>query len=513
MSTGHSVPAWGEAPACLPVATALPSSTQVCVIGAGVAGLSVALGLLEAGYQVVVLERDGIGAGETGRSTAHLSWALDDRFHVLEKEHGEEGARVAAESHRAAVAQIERWVADYRIDCAFARIDGYLFRGGDDDPEVLEREFDAALRAGVEVERVQQLPGHPGVGAALRFPRQARIDPLRYVQGLARAVQGRGGQLVKAEATGIDDGVPCRVELQDGRELRCDVTVVCTNVPFHRRVAYHTKQAAYRTFVMAARAPAGALHDALYWDTCDPYHYVRLADTGASQPLVLVGGADHKTGQRDPGEHALDALERWARRFCPTLGPVERAWSGQVIEPVDSLAYIGRDAGAARVFVVTGDSGNGMTHGTIAASLIPSLIAGRAHPWSALYAPDRHPLNRDWLRENANVLWQYTDWVAAAEPVTLDSLGPGQGAILRRGLHRYAVCRDDGGELHAFSARCTHLGCCVRWNRNENSWDCPCHGSRFGASDGAVLNGPAVEPLQPVPLSALGDDTGERPAA
>lgn len=503
MSTASTTPIW--ATQALPQrlrAGPLPAC-RVCVIGAGVAGLSVALELLEAGYPVTVIERDHVGAGETMRSTAHLASGLDDRFHVLEREHGTDGARHAATSHRAAIDLIEGWVDAHHIECGFRRVDGFLFAAAGCDPAILDREYEACMRAGLEVQRVRRIEGLPAAGPALRFARQARIDPLRYVEGLAAAVRRRGGRIARGEACGIEDGTPCRVVLRDQRELRCDAVVVCTNVPFHRVLAYHTKQAAYRTFVLAFDAAEVALREALYWDTADPYHYVRWQDDPATTPVLLVGGADHKTGQGDAEQSPFGVLEAWARAFHPGLGRVLSAWSGQVIEPVDGLGFIGRDAGSDRVFVVTGDSGNGITHATLAAPLIAALVADRPHPWQALYASDRRHLNREWLHENANVVKQYADWIGPSDPIAPDELVPGSGGVVRVGLHRYAVCRDGDGHLHAFSARCPHLGGSVRWNADETSWDCPCHGSRFSAFDGAVLNGPAVIGLEPVPIDAV----------
>jgi Rieske Fe-S protein len=277
---------------------------------------------------------------------------------------------------------------------------------------------------------------------------------------------------------------------------------VCTNTPVVDLVAIHTKQAPYRTFAIAAELPRGAVPHVLLWDTLDPYHYVRVARDGDADVLV-VGGEDHKTGHEDDAARRFAALEAWARARFPMLGAVQRRWSGQVMEPVDGLAFIGADPEhRANVYVATGDSGQGMTHATIAGMLITDLVLGRANPWAALYAPTRKSLAADavkeWIAENADVARQYADLLpgVGTDARTPASLAVGEGIVLQRGMAKVAVCRTDTGELVERSASCTHLGCVVRWNTLERSWDCPCHGSRF-APDGTVLNGPAIAALKP----------------
>jgi nitrite reductase/ring-hydroxylating ferredoxin subunit len=295
------------------------------------------------------------------------------------------------------------------------------------------------------------------------------------------------------------DGV-AGVRTRDGVEVRAGAVVVATNAPFHRRVAFHTKQAAYRTFVVAGRIPRGEVADALYWDTGDPYHYVRCLDGGANADwhYLIVGGEDCRTGQAEEAHRPFEALTAWARTFSPAFGDVEFAWSGQVLEPVDGLAFIGADPGAKRIFVVTGDSGNGLTHGTLAGPLLAALMHDGDHPWRRLYDPGRRRFNGAWLEENANVGLQYRDWLSSGNVESAARIRVGEGAVVRHGLHRFALYRSADDETRAFSARCPHLGCSVRWNAIEKSWDCPCHGSRFAAHDGRVLNGPALDGLEAV---------------
>ncbi|BDU78091.1 FAD-dependent oxidoreductase [Mesoterricola sediminis] len=501
---GQSVSLWMEGPAPAPPVLAADLDTDVCVIGAGIAGLTTAYQLGRAGRAVTVLDEGLPGRRQTWRTTAHLASAVDDRFVELERLHGAEGARLAADSHASAIDHIGRIVVQERIPCGFRRLPGYLFLAPGGPPDLLDQELVAARRAGLEVDKVPRLPmAGFDPGACLRFARQGQLDPVAYMAGLAAGILRDGGHLWSgAHVIAVEGGDPARVRTATGPTVTARAVVVATNTPINDRYAIHTKQAPYRTYAISARIPPGALEAALYWDTGDPYHYVRLRGDGTGEDVLIVGGEDHKTGQQGDGTGPYDRLEAWARVRFPTLGPVDHRWSGQVLEPVDGLAYIGRNPlDAPNVYIATGDSGMGMTHGTIAGLLITDLIVGLPNPWAPLYDPARKTLRAAsvFTRENANAALQFAAWVTPGEVPGEEVIPPGEGAVVRRGLSKVAVYRDPEGSAHACSAVCPHLGGIVAWNPGEHTWDCPCHGSRFSAL-GEVLNGPALSGLAPAPL-------------
>jgi glycine/D-amino acid oxidase-like deaminating enzyme/nitrite reductase/ring-hydroxylating ferredoxin subunit len=482
---------------------------DVCVVGAGIAGLTTALVLAEAGRRVAVIEDGEVCSGESGRTSAHLSDALDDRYYELERLHGEDGARLAGESHGAAIDFIEDLVRSERIDCDFERVDGYLFVPPGESLGPLEREIGAAHRAGLRgVHWVPRAPlGVFETGRALRFPRQAQFHPVKYLARLAELIVARGGSVhCRTHAADIHGGSPARVPTKAGPVVTAGAVVVATNSPVNDRIAVHTKQTAYRSYVIGARIPVGSVPRALLWDTADPYHYVRVAGLGgpaseAASDVLIIGGEDHRTGQEDDGDLRYRHLEAWALERYPMIERIEFRWSGQVIEPSDGLASIGRAPGGDdNVFICTGDSGNGLTHGTIAGMLISDLILGRANPWATLYDPRRRTLRSlgGSAKEDLGVLPQYADWLRPGEAPDESRIPRGVGMVLRKGLHKVAVYRDDNGTCHECSAVCPHLGCVVAWNSSEKSWDCPCHGSRFDAL-GKVVNGPANRDLGPPP--------------
>jgi glycine/D-amino acid oxidase-like deaminating enzyme/nitrite reductase/ring-hydroxylating ferredoxin subunit len=478
---------------------------EIVVIGAGVVGLTTGYMLAREGRSVIVLDGTAVAFGETSRTTAHLSSALDDRYTNLERWHGPLGARLIADSHVAAIDEIERIVEREDIHCDFTRLDGYLFNPPEQPPIVpLAAELAAAQRAGLaEVELLARSPV-PGLtsGPVLRFPQQAQLHPLKYLAGLAHAFTRAGGRLfAPAHVVEIQGGRPARVVTQSGAVLTCDHVVVATNAPVNDRLFVAARQAAYRTYVVAMTVPTGSVPTALYWDTLDPYHYVRLS-SGRDEDRLIVGGEDHKTGQADDAEDRYARLEAWARQRFPQLGSVRARWSGQVLEPIDGLAYIGRDPlEEGNVYLATGDSGHGMTHGTIAGLLLTDLIQERPNAWSELYDPARSPMSSadQLVSENLNELAQYADWFTAGD-VGADRLERGEGAVIRQGLLKLAVYRDEKRGLHACAAVCPHLGGIVRWNHGEKTFDCPVHGSRFGPC-GKVINGPAIRDLEPMDIN------------
>jgi glycine/D-amino acid oxidase-like deaminating enzyme/nitrite reductase/ring-hydroxylating ferredoxin subunit len=480
-------------------------SADVCVVGGGIAGLTTAYLLCREGKRAVVLDDGPILSGETERTTAHLVSALDDRFFELERMHGQQGARLAAESHAAAIDRIEAIISAEGIACDFQRVDGYLFVPPGESAEILDRELDAARRAGLTVEIVERAP-FPAfdTGKALRFANQAQFHPLKYLAALAQAIVVDGGSIFgHTHVAKIEDGPLPRVETQNGYIVSAAAIIVATNTPVNDRVTIHTKQAPYRTYVIGARVPKGSIPCALYWDTPDPYHYLRLqtvrnCSTGIEEDLLLVGGEDHKTGQAENMEERFTRLELWTReRFH--VEAIEYRWSGQVVEPMDGLAFIGRNPGDKNVFIATGDSGNGMTHGTIAGILLTDLIVGRESPWMKLYDPSRKPSHAlgEIARENLNVAKQYKDLVTSGDVPDNTQIASDSGAVIRRGAKKVAVYCDAAGKHHECSAVCPHLGCMVSWNSVEKTWDCPCHGSRFDPY-GGVVNGPANKDLAKV---------------
>jgi glycine/D-amino acid oxidase-like deaminating enzyme/nitrite reductase/ring-hydroxylating ferredoxin subunit len=483
-------------------------TADVAVIGGGISGITIAYLLSRENIKVVVIEDGLIGSGETGRTTAHLVNALDDRYYELENIFGEEKTFLAAESHTAAINYIESIVKQENINCNFERVDGYLFLHSSDKNENLDKELKAASKAGLNISSVSEIPGLKLIdGPALKFANQAQFHPLKYLNGLCNKIILNGGKIFTQ--THAEEILNKMIKTSDGHSVNAENIVVATNTPISNRFVIHTKQFPYRTYVLAFKIPRSALPKALWWDTGDqnsvwhthPYHYVRVSDYDDNFDLLISGGEDHKTGQADeeniPEEERYNKLYDWTKKHFPIAGDVLYNWSGQVMEPMDSLAYIGKNPGDDNTYIATGDSGNGMTHGTLAGMIISDLILSRINKYSELYDPSRKTIKtlNIFLEEQLNVAKQYLNLFIPGDVQNLDELLAGEGAIIKDSLKKFAVFRDENGKYHLFSAVCPHLKCIVEWNKDEKTFDCPCHGSRFNCY-GTVINGPANKDLE-----------------
>ncbi|MBL8497709.1 FAD-dependent oxidoreductase [Nitrosomonas sp. JL21] len=501
ITNGASTSIW-HATVSFPDFSPLQNNAQadVCVIGGGIAGLTAAYLLSKQQKKVILIDAFTLGAGETGRTTAHF-FPPDEWYAALEESFGTDHASLIANSYAAATDTVESIIGMEQIDCAFQRVDGYLYALSSSHYMDIDQEFDAARRVGVAVEKLEQIPGIPFVtGPCIRFPHQAQFDPLKYLKGLAEALVRNGGAIYgNTRALKIEDHDNYQTVCTQHGKIRAPAVVVATNTPFNDRVVLHTKQAAYRTYVIGVRVPLNALPPILMWDNGDPYYYVRLElrNPECDYDMLLVGGRDHKVGQDPHPEHRYDEIEQWVRERFPMAQSVDYRWSGEIMEPADGAAFLGRNPlDNDNVYVISGDSGNGMTHCTLGGMIVTDLILGRKNPWTSLYDPGRKITHGffEFVAEQANTLSQYSDWVKGGEVSSIREVPRQEGAIVQDGADKLAVYHDAEGKVHVLSAVCTHLGCIVHFNSAERSWDCPCHGSRFGI-DGEVLHGPASAPL------------------
>lgn len=489
-----------EPPITVPLSRDL--HTDVCVVGGGIVGSLCAYILLKHGHQVVMIDKELFGENETAHTSAHLSNVLDEGFDYLIKAFGTEGAKKAMQSHADGISLIEKIIEEENIDCDFRRVKGYLFEGPE-SKNTLDKEWQALQKIGFSgVRFLHRNPLFSDLGPAIEYPDQARFHALKFLRGLWLAIIRMGGNIYTlTKAIGIGGGEKPFIKTADDYFIYARNVVVATHVPIHDRFVFPIKEAAYRSYVVGFEVPTGSFPDFLMWDTQKPYHYIRLLPgTSPGKDTVLVGGEDRRVGQDEMSVSRFADLEIWARHALDMTTPVTMKWSGQLMEPVDGLAYIGRSPGQDHIFMCTGDSGHGITHGAIAAMLFRDLIDGTPNEWEELYSPKRLKARgvRNLLSENANTFVQYLDWFYLDDDAEKESLLPGDGTLTRHGATPIALYCDENNKIHALNATCPHLGGVVHWNQAEKTWDCPCHGSRFAAT-GEVLNGPALENLKPVP--------------
>ena len=475
---------------------------EVVVVGAGITGLTTAYRLLKAGRSVAVLERARCGEIDTGHTSAHLTMVTDQRLTALVKTFGRDHAQAVWDAGLAAIGQIASNVVDLGIDCDFAWVPGYLHTplgAGADGVDAFREEVALATELGFDAELVDAVPfvGGPGV----RFSDQARFHPYKYLAGLARAIADRGGMIFERCPADEFSDKPVSVKA-NGHTITCRSIVLATHTPLLGNAGilsatlFQTKLSLYSTYVVGGRVAKGRVPDALFWDTHDPYHYLRL-EPQRDHDFVIFGGEDHKTGQATGTDACFDRLERTLRSMIDGVEVTHR-WSGQVIETPDGLPYIGETA--TRQFSGTGFSGNGMTFGTLTGMMAADRFAGRANPWTDLFDPGRKKIVGglwDYIKENKDYPYYLVrDRFAGAEGKSAREVPRGTGKVIDSANGKLAVYRDARGAVTKLSAVCTHMGCLVDWNEAEHTWDCPCHGSRF-KPDGKVISGPAESPLEP----------------
>jgi glycine/D-amino acid oxidase-like deaminating enzyme/nitrite reductase/ring-hydroxylating ferredoxin subunit len=482
--------------------------TDVVIVGGGIAGISVAYSLMQSGKKVVVVEDGNIGSGETGRTSAHLVSALDDRYYELERIFGDKMTKSIADSHKAAIDFIERTIAYEKIDCDFERVDGYLFLHSTDKEDALEREMEACSKAGMQVVAMPVMPGVKEPVKCLKFYDQAQFHPLKYLKGLCKAITERGGLIFTDSSADIitSEGITTK----NGSTVTADHVVIATNTPINNKYVMHLKQFPYRTYVIGARIKKDSVKKALWWDTGDvsvnsdipPYHYVRIQKFDKDYDLIICGGEDHPVGIDDregiAPEDRYGLLEFWLRKHFE-IKDVIYTWSGQIMEPMDSLAYIGRNPNDKdNIYIVTGDSGNGLTHSTIAGILLKDMINGVENEWEKIYDPSRLKIGKSgktFFKELVGGLMTYYQQKPKdTKSVELSEIKKKEGRIIDIDGEKFGAYRDEHNALHIVRAECTHLKCIVKWNNDEASWDCPCHGSRFSL-DGKVIHGPANDNL------------------
>jgi glycine/D-amino acid oxidase-like deaminating enzyme/nitrite reductase/ring-hydroxylating ferredoxin subunit len=478
---------------------------DVAVIGGGIVGITTALLLAEAGASVVLLEAGRLAGGTSGYTTAKVSSQHGLIYDTLRAEHGVETARRYGAANEAALAWIAARVARDGIDCDFRRQPSYTYVTSVDDRGRVEQEAEAAIEAGLPAELVEETPLPFPVAAAVRFEQQAEFHPRRYLFALAERLETIAGARVFERSHAVEVGAHegRQVVKGPGGRVLAERVVIATHYPFLDRSLAFARLRPERSYAIACRiagAPPAGMHIS---GGDEPKRSVRAVPTPGGEELLLVGGEGHKTGTESDTELRYERLEAFAREHWDVQS-VEHRWSAQDPVTTDLLPYVGRLLPHSdRVLMATGFAKWGMTGGTAAALLLADLCLGREAMWADLFDPwrvtPRQSLPRV-VKENAQVAARFVgDRLRHADKRPLENLRPGEGALLEHDGETVAAARDDGGTLHAVSARCTHLGCLVQWNGAERSWDCPCHGSRFSL-DGAVLEGPAVHRLECKPL-------------
>lgn len=489
--------------------------TDVLVIGSGISGISTAYELVTRGKKVVMIEARDVLSGESGRTSGHLASDLDDGYIEIAKKHGQDGAKMAAESHTWAEKRVGEISQQLGIECEYRRLPGYDIsqhpkgtKQHDEDIEELVQEVKKANEIGLKASMrydyaIRGWDGKVDQRDVAVYENQATFHPTKYLVGVLKWLADqpnflcytRTRMMSISEKGLLSKGV--QVQTEDGHTISCSDAVEATCVPL-QKLSVVAEMEYYRTYCIAIRVPKGSIEDCLLYDSADPYMYVRFTACDDKDDYLVIGGCDHKVGQEQEAGR-FGTLEQWVRDRFTQAGSVDYKWSGQIFEPIDYMAFIGLNQGQDHVYIVTGDSGNGLTHGVLAGKLIADQIEGVENPWSKLYNPKRLPsLSRipAMVAHDVQINTQYKRFLQS-DISDIEDLRPGSGGVLNPTAKMpVAVYKDEGGGIHEFSAVCPHLHGVLSWNDTEKSWDCPVHASRF-SKDGVCVMGPAKANLSP----------------
>ena len=475
---------------------------DVVIVGAGITGFSCAVNLQKNGLKCLLLEAENAGFGTTGGTTAHLNTFFDATYPQVIQDFGLENAKLLAKSGKEAIQLIESNISEYHINCSYQPRTAFLFATDEQQKKELNDIVEASVQVGIDMQFCDENPFPIPHKKVAKIEGQGQFHPLLYINGLRKTFLNMGGDYVEK----------CRV--LDYSEEENYLNIATSQIPVKAKYliyATHTppgvnllhfRNIPWRSYVVAFELNDMKYPQALGYDLAEPYHYYRSQEINGKQYLI-AGGKDHQTGDKTNSINILEELESHVRNYFDVKN-INFQWSSQYYEPVDGLPYIGKiPNGSDNVMVATGFNGNGMIFGTLSGKIISDLIIHGNSNYEDLFNPRRIKPIAGFSKFTSHNLNVASTWIKDKIPKEhiehLTALADDEGKVISYDGHSYAVYKDPAGTIHALKNLCSHIQCSVQWNNAELTWDCPCHGSRFGVK-GNVLNAPAVKPLELIDL-------------
>lgn len=474
---------------------------DVAIIGGGITGISTAQQLKDSGLSTIVLESGKIGQGSTGHSTGNLYLNIEELLVSLKGKYDDDIIRKVIEARKKAFDVIESNVSKYQIDCDFRKRSMFIYEEEDSSSSTIkdEREFDKKIQISAQEINPKDFPFRFVSG--VQYSDQAQFNPLLYTQGLALQVHKMDSCAVY-ENTRVksikEEGGNYKIQTTSG-VVKAKYVIHATHSPKGKQLSYHSRLGAYREYGVAAILEDNAAYpEGIFWlyQNDEKYSFRTYSRNGKLHLMAI--GKPHKVGQKGNNKQCIEGLIYFLNDKFP-IKEITHVWGGQNYKPADNLPFIGRISSDSNEFIATGFSTDGLIYGTLAATIIANIIKGNPDPYQEIFQPYRNQIlesAKKFVKENLNVTGQLLkDWVFKNDDHDISRIPKGKGEVIKRDGKRAAVYITPDGEPKILSAVCTHLGCIIHWNELENTWDCPCHGTRFNV-DGEILEGPAFKPLQ-----------------
>ncbi|SHJ59837.1 Glycine/D-amino acid oxidase [Geosporobacter subterraneus DSM 17957] len=474
-------------------------AVDVAIVGGGMVGITAGYLLKQEGLKVAVMEADRILQGTTGYTTAKVTSQHTLIYNKIMHQMGEERAQQYAAANESAIKTVAQLIKEQSIDCDFSWQPAFVYTQSDQYVQKIEAEVKTASKLGIKAFYQKEIPLPFPVKAAMRFEDQAQFHPRKYLLALAKQIPGDGSHIFEqTRAVDIEEGDSPAVVSASGRKVYAKNIIIASHYPFYDKHGfYFAKIYQERSYVLAGkiqeRFPGG-----MYINAEQPTRSLRSLPTEDGE-LVMFIGDHHKTGQgENTFQHYLN-LKQFAQEIY-TLEDIPYRWSAQDCITMDGLPYVGRlTSEKHNIFIATGFQKWGMTNSTASAIILRDLIVKGDNPWTDAYDPARFTpaaSSKNFIVENADVAAEFVSGKLAPVPNHID-LQPGEGKIVEVNGQRAGAYKDEAGKIHLVDTTCTHLGCELQWNAAENSWDCPCHGSRY-TYDGQIIEGPTVMPLKKI---------------
>ena len=471
-------------------------NTEVCIVGAGITGITTAYYLVEKGYKVVVIEKEDIANGVTGYTTAKVTSEHGLIYHYLLEQYGLEFAKKYFEANESAIKNIKRIIDKNKIECDFEFKDSYVYTSKESELPKIKEEAKALKKINAKASETNEVSLPFKILDAIKFENQAQFNPLKYIKGLTEHILEKGGKIYTNTLC-----IDIKKEDEDyvvyaNKKIHAKYVVLACQYPFLKIPGlYFAKMYQSSSYVIGVDTK-DSLPNGMYISVESPIYSFRTAKINDKE-ILLLGGAGHKTGEKTSYEESYGALEKRAKNLYPN-SEILYKWSTRDAVTLDKIPYIGEYSMLMpNVYIATGFNKWGMTSSNVAANIIVDKIDGVRNEYEEVFRATRvHPVvNKD---EVKNMVVESTKSLVGGrfkkEKLKIEDIELDSGGIVDVDGEKVGVYIDENGEKYFIKPVCTHLGCILEWNDADKTWDCPCHGSRFSL-DGELIKGPAITSL------------------